>query len=233
MSAKDFARKALAPLPLPTIQLELEKWSGALPQPLYTSAEDVIGVHDVNDLASFVNWLEQRGRIDDDGNGIVQTLDCTPGRLTKPYRLERFTSASFLEARKGEWQHTRMQQRMVSSSAFSSAHNLEGWYWQVPEGFFGDMVCTPAKDGEWHGPFEVPRAAELDAQMTLGCDWMPANGDEAVVPDDPEEVVMVRLENGGLHTAVFRPMGNADRWVGQYHNGKEYIIDNVFSWRWL
>ena len=71
MSVKDFARKALAPLPLPTIQLELEKWSGALPQPLYTSAEDVIGVHDVNDLASFVNWLEQRGLVDDDGNGVA------------------------------------------------------------------------------------------------------------------------------------------------------------------
>jgi len=70
MSAKDFAREALKPLPLPTIRLELEKWSGSLPQPLYTSAEDVVSAYSVNDLASFVAWLEQRGLVDDDGNGI-------------------------------------------------------------------------------------------------------------------------------------------------------------------
>lgn len=70
MSVKDFARKALKPLPLSTIRLELEKWSHARPQPLYTSAEDVVNAYDANDLASFVNWLEQRGLVDDDGNGI-------------------------------------------------------------------------------------------------------------------------------------------------------------------
>ena len=70
MSIKDFARKALDPLPLDTLRLELGRWSGALPQPLYTSARDIIDSYDTNDLASFVSWLEQRGLVDDDGNGV-------------------------------------------------------------------------------------------------------------------------------------------------------------------
>ena len=163
MSSLDFARSALHPLGPDTLRLELERWAPGLPKP--SSVQDVLSFYDHNQLASFVSFLEQRGLIDDDGNGIPPEArpPAPPAPDPPPYTVFDADDEDFLQAGSADWKHGALLAEMQKSgrSAASSAMTLGGYYW------FLEHPSSPGEPDN-KGPFDSEEDAAINARATLG-----------------------------------------------------------------